>query len=81
MYDWPMKAVTITMPEELDAEAAAEARRLGISKSELIRRGLAAVLPVERSEPGKNMWLERAGFGSKGISVGPGEIDEVVYGL
>jgi hypothetical protein len=76
-----MKAVTITMPEELDAEAAAEARRLGISKSELIRRGLAAVLPVERSERSKNMWLERAGFGSKGISVEPGEIDEVVYGL
>ena len=62
MYSWLMKAVTITMPEELDAEAAAEARRLGISKSELIRRGLAAVLPAERSEPGKNMWVERAGF-------------------
>ena len=29
-----MKAVTITMPEELNAQAAAEARRLGISKSE-----------------------------------------------
>ncbi len=75
-----MKAGTITMPEELDAEAAAEARRLGISKSELIRRGLAAVLPAGRPEPVKNMWLERAGFGSKGISVEPGEIDELVYG-
>ena len=76
-----MKAVTITMPEELDAEAAAEARRLGISKSELIRRGLAAVLPAGRPEPVKNMWLERAGFGRRGISVEPGEIDEFVYGL
>ena len=81
MYIGLVKAVTITMPEELDAEAAAEARRLGISKSELIRRGLAAVLPVSRPEPVKNMWLQRAGFGSKGISVKPGEIDEVVYGL
>ena len=67
--------------EELDAEAAAEARRLGISKSELIRRGLAAVLPAGKPEPVKNMWVERAGFGSKGICVKHGEIDEVVYGL
>ena len=37
-----MKAVTITMPEGLDAQAASEARRLGISKSDLIRRVLAA---------------------------------------
>ena len=81
MYVGFMKAVTITMPEELDAEAAAEARRLGISKSEMIRRGLAAVLPAGRPEPVKNMWLQRAGFASKGISVEPGEIDEVVYGL
>lgn len=81
MYDGAMKAVTITMPEELDSEAAAEARRLGISKSELIRRGLAAVLPASRPDPVNNMWLERAGFGSKGISVEPGEIDELVYGL
>lgn len=81
MYSGAMKAVTITMPKELDAEAAAEARRLGISKSELIRRGLAAVLPACGPEPVANMWLERAGFGSKGISVEPGEIDELVYGL
>lgn len=77
----PMKAVTITMPEELNAQAAAEARRLGISKSELIRRGLATILPVERPDASKNLLIELAGFGSKGISVEPGEIDEVVYGL
>ena len=75
-----MKAVTITMPPELDAEAAAEARRLGISKSELIRRGLAAVLPESKPEPAESMWVARAGFGSKGISVKPGEIDGFVYG-
>ena len=76
-----MKAVTIAMPEELDAEAAAEARRLGISKSELIRRGLAAVLPDASPDASDNPWLAMAGFGSKGVSVEPGEIDEVVYGL
>ena len=75
-----VKAVTITMPEELDAEAAAEARRLGISKSELIRRGLAAVLPAHESEATGELWRDLAGFGSPGISVEPGEIDQVVYG-
>ena len=74
-----MKAVTIMMPEELDAKAAAEARRMGISKSELIRRGLAAVLPADGPEPSENLWLDLAGFGEAGVSVEPGEIDEVVY--
>ena len=76
----PVKAVTITIPEELDAEAAAEARRLGISKSELIRRGLSAVLPAERLDTGGDPWSDLAGFGSEGLHVEPGEIDEVVYG-
>jgi len=75
-----VKAVTITIPAELDAEAAAEARRLGISKSELIRRGLAAVMPAGRIDAHGDAWSELAGFGSRGITVQPGEIDEVVYG-
>ena len=74
-----MKMVTVTIPEELNAEAAAEARRLGISKSELIRRGLAAVLPDERSAMPEDLWTGLAGFGSRGLSAGPGEIDEAVY--
>lgn len=80
MYAVCMKAVTITIPEELDAEAAAEARRLGISKSELFRQGLAAVLPAERLDAGGDSWSDLAGFGSEGLDVGPGEIDAVVYG-
>lgn len=80
MYDLPMKAVTITMPEELNAQAAAEARRLGISKSELVRRGLSAVLPEQSPETNDDPWLAMAGFGPVGVSVEPGEIDEIVYG-
>ena len=75
-----MKAVTITIPEELDAEAAAEARRLGISKSELIRRGLAVVLTAGRLDTGADPWSDLAGFGGEGLGVEPGEIDAVVYG-
>ena len=76
-----MKAVTITMPEELNDQAAAEARRLGISKSELIRRGLAAVLPVETPDCNDDPWTAMIGFGPAGVSAEPGEIDDVVYGL
>lgn len=79
MYDSSVKAVTITMPEELNAQAAAEARRLGISKSELIRRGLAAILPERRVATTDDPWLAMAGFGPAGVSLEPGEIDEIVY--
>ena len=80
MYDSVVKTVTITIPEDLDAEAAAAARRLGISKSELIRRGLVAVMPAGEPGTSDDPWVDLAGFGSRGLNVAPGEIDEVVYG-
>jgi len=79
MYDSGVKAITITIPEDLDAEAAAEAKRLGISKSELIRRGLAAVLPEREIEPDDDPWRRLAGFARPGLSADPGDIDRVVY--
>ncbi len=75
-----MKTVSITMPELLDERAAIEARRRGISKSELIRIGLHAVLPKPADEmPEPDLWRSLAGFGSRGLTVEPGEIDDVVY--
>jgi hypothetical protein len=47
----------------------------------LIREGLAAVLPSEFDVDYDDPWRALAGFGPPGISVEPGEIDEVVYGL
>ncbi|MGH9112681.1 MAG: CopG family transcriptional regulator [Acidimicrobiales bacterium] len=77
-----MKSITITIPEDLDERAADEARRRGISKSELIRRGLHAVLPEPSdAEPGQDLLRDWAGFGSPGVSAEPGEIDDIVYGL
>ncbi len=79
MYRGDMKTITITIPDELDAEAAAEAKRLGISKSELIRRGLNALLPDHHIEPEADPWRELAGFASGDTTAEAGEIDRVVY--
>lgn len=81
-----VKTITITIPEELDAAAAAEAARLGTSKSELIRRGLRLMLSpagetgatTDRAEV--TAWAELGGFGGAGVEAAPGEVDRVVYG-
>ncbi|MCC5951850.1 MAG: ribbon-helix-helix protein, CopG family [Acidimicrobiia bacterium] len=75
-----MKAITITITEELDRRAADEARRRGISKSELIRQGLGAVLGDGLDDDEGDLWRSLAGFGTDGISVDGDEVDEIVYG-
>lgn len=79
MYNEGVKTITITIPEDLDERAAAEARRRGISKSELIRRGLGSVLTPALREPGQDPWRSLAGFGAEDISTRPGEVDDVIY--
>jgi hypothetical protein len=75
-----VKTIAVTLPEELDKRAANEARRRGISKSELIREGLGAVLPPAGQQAKTDPWYSLAGFGSDAISVRPGDIDDLVYG-
>jgi Arc/MetJ-type ribon-helix-helix transcriptional regulator len=74
-----MKTITVTIPDELDAKATTEAKRLGISKSELIRRGVTAVLPDRDTRPIDDPWHQLAGFGGEWLAEEPGEIDRVVY--
>ncbi len=62
-------------PEEYEA-AKQEARRLGISLAELLRRSLRSVLPVDASKP----WMRFAGMVESGDPESSSKIDEVIYG-
>jgi len=60
---------------EYDA-AKREARRLGISLAELLRRSLRTMLPADVSKP----WMRYAGMIETGDSRASQKIDDVVYG-
>lgn len=74
-----VKTITVTIPEGLDQRAATEARRRGISKSQLVRQGLTILLTPEPDDPEEDLWRSLAGFGSPKLSTEEGEIDDVVY--
>ena len=62
-----------------DAEyraAKLEAKRLGISLAELLRRSLRAIVPVNESAP----WMRYAGMIESGDPRSSQRIDEIVYG-
>jgi len=61
--------------EEYNA-AKQEAKRLGISLAEFLRRSLRSVLPVDKSAP----WMRYAGMVESGDRRSSQRIDEVVYG-
>ena len=60
---------------EYDA-AKREARRLGISLAELLRRSLRTILPADDSKP----WMRYAGMIETGDPRASQKIDDVVYG-
>jgi hypothetical protein len=62
---------------ETEYEAARhEAKRLGISLAELLRRSLRTILPADSSKP----WMRYAGMVESGDRDSSRRIDEVVYG-
>lgn len=57
------------------AEAKREAKRLGISLAELLRRSLRAVLSTDETKP----WMRYAGMVASGDSRSSQRIDDVIY--
>ena len=71
-----MVRTQISLTEEEYEAAKAEARRLGISLAELLRRSLRSILPVDASKP----WMRYAGIVETGDPESSRHIDEIVYG-
>jgi hypothetical protein len=71
-----MVRTQISLAEDEYAAAKREAKRLGISLAELLRRSLRSVVPVDESKP----WMRYAGLIESGDSRASENIDDVVYG-
>ncbi|MEX2262535.1 MAG: hypothetical protein WD696_11325 [Bryobacteraceae bacterium] len=56
--------------------AKKEAKNLGISVAELVRRGLRQMLPLDDGKP----WMRYAGLIESGDTESSQSIDEIVYG-
>lgn len=66
----------ISLSEQEYHTAKREAKRLGISLAELLRRSLRTVLPADTSKP----WMRYAGMIETGDSMASQKIDDIVYG-
>ena len=66
----------LSLTEEEYEAAKREAKRLGISLAELLRRSLRTMLPVDEAKP----WMQYAGMIDSGDPMASQRIDEVVYG-
>ena len=56
--------------------AKREARRLGISMAELLRRSLRTLIPGDSSKP----WMRYAGMVESGDAESGRHVDDIVYG-
>jgi hypothetical protein len=66
----------ISLSESDYGAAKQEARRLGISLAELLRRALRSTLSVDETKP----WMRFAGMVKTGDPQSSQRIDDVVYG-
>ena len=66
----------ISLSESEYTAAKQEARRLGISLAELLRRSLRPALSVDETKP----WMRFAGMVETGDSESSQRIDDIVYG-
>jgi hypothetical protein len=66
----------ISLSKQEYDEAKREARRLGVSLAELLRRSLRTLLPADPSKP----WMRFAGSVETGDPKSSRRIDDVIYG-
>jgi hypothetical protein len=66
----------ISLSESEYRAAKKEAKRLGISLAELLRRSLRWLVPADATQP----WMRYAGMVESGNAHSSQSIDEVVYG-
>ncbi|HEY2734752.1 MAG TPA: hypothetical protein VGI70_12245 [Polyangiales bacterium] len=71
-----MERTQISLSVEEMRAAKAEAKRLGVSLAELLRRSLRTLLPTDPSKP----WMRYAGMIESGDTASSRRIDDVVYG-
>lgn len=71
-----MIRIQISLPESDYAAAKKEAKRLGISLSELLRRAIRTVLPADETRP----WMRYAGMVESGDPRSSQRIDDVIHG-
>ena len=71
-----MIRIRVNLSEKVYEAAKREARRLGVSISELIRRSLRTLLPADESRP----WMRYAGMINTGDRSASQKIDDIVYG-
>ena len=75
-YNVIMVRTQISLTEAEYRAAKAEAKRLGISLAELLRRSLRWMIPADPSKP----WMRYAGMVESGDPRSSQRLDEVVYG-
>ncbi len=66
----------VSLTEREYQAAKMEAKRLGISLAELLRRSLRSMLPADESKP----WMRYAGMVESGNTESSQDIDAIVYG-
>jgi hypothetical protein len=71
-----MERTQVSLSADEMRAAKAEAKRLGISLAELLRRSLRTLLPVDPSKP----WMRYAGMVESGDARSSQRIDDVIYG-
>jgi hypothetical protein len=71
-----MVRTQISLSEREYRAAKREAKQLGISLAELLRRALRTMLPADESKP----WMRYAGMVESGDPRSSRKIDDIVYG-